>query len=134
MEHENEKLDTMLERLMRDEGLESPSFDFTNKVMDKVFALEVNSTLVYKPLISKKAWFLMGLTFLAIIIYVLLNGSGEGSEWLSRINLSNYQFNLFKNFNFELSKTLSYGIVLFAVMIGVQVTLLKSYFDKRISI
>ena len=133
MEHDNNKLDAMLERLMRDEALESPSDGFTDKVMDKVYALEASSATAYKPLISKRTWLLIAMLFLALVVYVILNGNSAESQWLSTIEVPKFELNLFDNFNFQFSKTLSYGAIFLAVMIGVQMTILKSYFDRRFS-
>jgi len=134
MEQDNKKLEAMLERLMRDEALESPSSDFTTKVMDQVYKLETTSVTSYKPLISKRAWVMIGLVFASLVAYVMLNGSSTESQWLANLELPKFELNLFENLNFQFSKTLSYAAILLAIMIGVQMTVLKSYFDRRLTV
>lgn len=133
MGHDNEKLEAMLERLMKDDALESPSAGFTDKIMDKVYAIEASSATVYQPLISKRAWLIIVLSFLAVITYVLFNTSSSDNQWLSNLNLQTPEFNLFDNIKFQLSETFKYGVLFLAIMIGVQMTVLKTYFGRRIS-
>ena len=131
MEHDNEKLDAMLERLMRDEALESPSVNFTDKVMDKVYGIESSTVTVYKPLISKRVWLLIALSFVVLVAFVMLNNGSTDSQWLSSLELPRPEFTLFDNINFQLSETFKYAVLFLAVMIGVQMTVIKSYFGRR---
>ncbi len=131
MEHDNEKLDAMLERLMRDEALESPSVNFTDKVMDKVYGIESSTVTVYKPLISKRVWLLIALSFVVLVAFVMLNNGSTDSQWLSSLELPRPEFTLFDNINFQLSGTFKYAVLFLAVMIGVQMTVIKSYFGRR---
>ena len=131
MEHDNEKLDAMLERLMRDEALESPSVNFTDKVMDKVYGIESSTVTVYKPLISKRVWLLIALSFVVLVAFVMLNNGSTDSQWLSSLEVPRPEFTLFDNINFQLSGTFKYAVLFLAVMIGVQMTVIKSYFGRR---
>ena len=131
MEHDNEKLDAMLERLMRDEALESPSVNFTDKVMDKVYGIESSTVTVYKPLISKRVWLLIALSFVVLVAFVMLNNGSTDSQWLSSLELPRPEFTLFDNINFQLSGTFKYAVLFLAVMIGVQMTVIKSYYGRR---
>lgn len=134
MEFKDEQLEAMLERLMRDEAIETPSDDFTDKVMDRVQTLANGSSITYRPLISKWVWVLIVLVFTGLIAIISLNSSGGGGEWLSRLNVSDFQFQLFENIHFEFSKTFTYGSILLGVMMLVQATMLKSYFNNRMSV
>lgn len=131
MEHDNEKLDAMLERLMRDEALESPSVNFTDKVMDKVYGIESSTVTVYKPLISKRVWLLIALSFVVLVAFVMLNNGSTDSQWLSSLEVPRPEFTLFDNINFQLSGTFKYAVLFLAVMIGVQMTVIKSYYGRR---
>ena len=59
----NENVDKHIEKLvdkaMKDSVLETPSFDFTSKVMQHVTATSKSKATVYEPLISKKVWFVV---------------------------------------------------------------------------
>lgn len=137
MEHENEKLEAMLEQLMRDDVLESPSANFTHKVMDEVYAIEESSSSVfqYKPLISKKAWWVIAIVFTVLIAYIWTSG-GASTEptLLSSVQLPKFNYSVLDNLNWQLTGAFKYGAIFFAVMILVQMTVLKSYFDRRLSI
>lgn len=137
MEHENEKLEAMLEQLMRDDVLESPSANFTHKVMDEVYAIEESSSSVfqYKPLISKKAWWVIAIVFTVLIAYIWTRG-GASTEptLLSSVQLPKFNYSVLDNLNWQLTGAFKYGAIFFAVMILVQMTVLKSYFDRRLSI
>jgi hypothetical protein len=134
MEHDNKKLEGMLECLMRDEALESPSTDFTTKVMEQVYILETTSVTTYRPLISKRAWLMILLVFTSVVIYVMFNGSSTESQWLANLEVPNFELNLFESLKFQFSKTLSYAVIFLAIMAGIQMTVLKLYFDRRLSL
>lgn len=133
MEHDDDKFEVIFDRLMREEPLESPSFDFTDKVMDKVYALESESSIVYQPPISKRAWFIIGTCFAAFFAYVLINGSAEGNQWFDNFDVSNIKWLVFEDFEFQFSKILSHALISLALMVGIQVTVLKSYFNNRMT-
>lgn len=62
-----------LRSLMGKHVLESPSADFTSKVMSHV---ESESTLIRNPvIISKKAWVVIAVAIFGFIIYVLQSGT-----------------------------------------------------------
>jgi hypothetical protein len=134
MDYDNDKIYAMFEGLMRDEILESPSLEFTEKVMEKVYALEASSATDYKPLISKRAWMAIVFVFVSLVVYVMLNGNTSESQWLANLKIPKFELNVMDKLNIQLSKTFSYAVIFLAVMIGVQVTVLKSYFDRRLSV
>ena len=133
MEHENEKIDALIGGLMKDGELEQPSDNFTEKVMNEVYALESESSIVYQPPISRKAWFIIGTCFAVLCAYVVLNGSDGGNHWFKSFDISNMQWPIFEGFQFQFSKILSRALILLALMIGIQVTILKSYFNNRMT-
>lgn len=134
MEYDDKKIETMLERIMRDDILEKPSYGFTSKVMHEIYALESEATILYTPLISKKVWLVIAAIFVSLMVYVIFNGTVSDNQWFSEFDLSKYQLNLFENANVELIRMMSYCIIFIALMIGVQIILLKSYFNKRLSV
>ena len=133
MEHDNDKLEAIFDRLMREEPLESPSFDFTDKVMDKVYTLKSESSIVYQPPISKKVWFIIGACFVLMCTYIVINGSAAGNQWYNNFGISSVQWYIFEGVEFQFSKILNHALILLAVMIGIQVTVLKSYLNKRLT-
>ena len=51
----------------------------------------------------------------------------------NRFDWSNVSLNLFENVSNNLSSTLMYAVVFLAIMVSIQVPLLKYYFNKRMT-
>jgi hypothetical protein len=134
MEHDDQKLEAMIERLVQDDILESPSLDFTEKVMHKIQALETSSSTLYKPLISRNTWLLIAFLFMSLVAYIILNANPSEGQWLSFVEVPELNFDLFDHFKVDLSASLKYGALLLTVLIGVQITVIKTYFDRDLSV
>ena len=133
MESDEKKIEAFIEKLMSVDTLEQPSVDFTDMVMTKVEAVANSQATVYKPLIPKAVWFLIIGGFITLVGYLTTNESEVNSSWLNRFDWSKVSLNLFENVSSNLSSTLMYAVVLLAIMISIQVPLLKYYFSKRIT-
>ena len=59
--HSEQHLDDLAKKVMTSAPLETPSFNFTADVMAKLDAPQVSAITTYKPLISKKAWIVIGI-------------------------------------------------------------------------
>lgn len=59
--------DDALKRLIREEGLLSPSPDFTARVMQMVDTVETKPGMVYKPLLNRTSWILIT-TFMILLL------------------------------------------------------------------
>lgn len=133
----DKNLDNLTKKVIKSGALESPSFNFTDAVMSQVKALDKNQLTVYKPLISKKMWALILVSFLSILVYILFFGTQtEPSGWLSTVDFSALTNNSVSNSlsSFKLSKTVMYTIVLFGIMFCIQIPFLKNHFDKRFEV
>lgn len=131
MEHNDKKLEAFVKKLMANDKLEKPSADFTNNVLKQ---LNVESkAIVYKPLIPKWMWLVVALSVLLILSYSLLfnQDAVSGSKLSELLRLSKFEFNVYNDISFNFSKTLIYSVVAFALMIGLQIPLLKSYINRR---
>ncbi|WP_178987802.1 hypothetical protein [Winogradskyella schleiferi] len=131
MEKDDKKIEELIGKLMSAESLEQPSLDFTNNVMSKVEAISSSTTTVYKPLIPKSVWFLILGSFVALIGYIYLNKPTSDNGWFDRFDLSHITVNPLENLSIDFSTTLMYAVVLLAIMVSIQVPLLKHYLDKR---
>lgn len=131
--HEDKAIENLVNKVMQETELESPSLHFTSQVMSQVEALQSSVITAYKPLISKSIWGIIGFAVLATCIYLFLNTPSNESSWLSSINFDVITNNSITQTisSFKMSKTLMYTIVLMSLMICVQVPLLKNHFDKR---
>jgi len=133
MESKDKKLEAFINQLMANTTLEKPSVDFKNDVLNK---LHIESkTIVYKPLIPKWFWVVLSVCVALIVFYALFNheASSTSSKLSELLSFSQIEFKPFQNIDFNFSKTLIYSMVVFSIMIGLQVPLLKSYINNRLN-
>ncbi|MAB49513.1 MAG: hypothetical protein CMC05_12880 [Flavobacteriaceae bacterium] len=133
MENEDKRIEELVDKLMANDSLEKAPVNFTNDVMSKIELLSETKTIVYKPLIPKYVWWLLGLGFVALIVNVILNKSSDSSSLSERYNLPEVSFDVFNNLSVDFSSTLMYATVLLAIMVAIQVPLLKQYFNQKLS-
>ena len=131
MEHKDETLGALVDKLMDNDALESPALDFTAKVMELIEAETVSKAIVYKPLISKPVWTLLGAALIALVAYIYMYGANSSSGWLDTLDFSLLPKNPLAGIDLGFSKSAMYAVVLFAVMMGIQIPVLKHYFNKR---
>ena len=133
MEKDEKRIEALIDKLLANETLEQPASDFTENVMSEVEAISNSISTVYKPLIPKSVWLLIAVSFVALFGFIYLKEPATSSGWLERFNLSNIAINPLENVSFNFSKTLMYAVVLLAIMVSIQVPLLKHYFNKRMA-
>ena len=133
MEKDDKRIEELVNKLMQADSLETAPADFTDKVMAKVEALADSKATVYKPLIPKYIWWLIAVGFASLVGNILLSDSSGSGSLIERYNLPDVSFNLFENISLDFSSTLMYAIVFFAIMVSVQIPLLKQYFNNRLS-
>lgn len=133
-ENDNKYLDDFAKKVIKKTSLESPSIHFTSEIMSQVTAFSNSKVTVYKPLISKKVWVLIAISFIALSIYLVLGAETQESSWFSTLDLSFLQNNKVSNTlsGFTMSKTLMYAVTFFGIMLCIQIPFLKNYFDKRL--
>lgn len=131
--HTDPHLNKIISEVMKDDHLESPSVDFTHSVLAKIENISLNRSIVYQPLISKKAWLIIiGVFAFYIVLVLLLMPEGAG---LSINSGKLFQENILKYIpSITLSKNLIYALMFTSIMILFQLTLLHYYFNKRLSI
>lgn len=134
--NKDQEINAFIKKYVSEIKLESPSADFTSNIMDVVSSIDMaKSTIAYKPLISKKGWFLV-VSILAAILMVPLRG--VESKWVTFPEL-NFSFLEKINFTglldgFDISNTVLCTACLFAVLLSVQIFYLKGYFEKQLSV
>jgi hypothetical protein len=133
MENNDKKIDQFIDRLMSSDALEQPTKDFTDKVMLKIESIHESTALVYKPLISKSVWFVILGCFMAAVASVYVKEPIANNGWFNKFEWSNIYVNPFENLVFSFSPALMYAFVFLTLMIGIQVPLLKHYFNKRMA-
>ena len=130
MKESDKNIENLIDKMMAESNLESPSIDFTSKIMDQVLAAEKSKTKVYKPLISKKTWILLGAGLTALIAYSIYSNSNTANLETSQLYLNlDKASSLFSGIHF--SKNILYAVLIVPIMILIQIGVLKNYFDKK---
>ena len=128
--NEDKNIEKLVDHIMKDAVLESPSFDFTSKIMSQVLATKTSDVTVYKPLISRTTFIAIFGCIIALFIYLFISGAQQTNGWFSNLN-----FNLLYNNKlasiFKFSKITTYTVVLTTLMLFIQIPLLKNHFDKQ---
>jgi hypothetical protein len=124
---EDKTAEKWLDDLMKDSLLESPSSDFTSKVMLRVQVTKKESATTYKPLLPKSFWITLLLCFIGLFVF-LLNNESLASK--SRIQFPD--FSLSYSATFEFSRITIYAVVFSTVFFLMQISLLNKYFTKQI--
>ena len=121
--------------VVKEAGLESPSVNFLKNVMEQVELSAIEMSSSYKPLISKKAWFIIGVAVVVLLCTIpFLSDSKESIlstidfSFLNKISIKNP----FSGFTFH--KTTIYGILFLALLFLIQITILKRRIDRRFSL
>lgn len=130
-EHKNKHIDHFVEKVMKSSTLETPSFDFTTKVMSQITVTSKSTVTVYKPLISKTVWGILVLLTVGVVVFSVFSKDTTTFGWFDKLDLSRV-FNLFSGV--KISQTAMYSVMMFAVMLCIQIPLLKHYFNKRFDV
>lgn len=133
-EHDKE-LDQLVEKFMGNVPTESPSFGFTSKVMQEINQLSVSKSIAYKPLIPKTVWWLLSAGLCALVLYITFMAPSQSKEWTSSLPLECIKIpklNVFSGIKF--SQSTMYGMAMLAIMVMVQIPLLKHYFNNRLKL
>jgi len=133
--NKDKQLEKMVDKLMKETSMEMPLPEFTSKLMMQVYATEMDKATVYKPLISKKAWFIIFGSIIVLTTYLFFNTGMQTGSWLANLDLTTVNNVLTENLAvFKLSEISLYAVVLLTVMLFVQITFIKRYFNKRFEV
>lgn len=123
----------LIKKMFAKHRLETPSQDFTSRVVVAVEELHLQQKAVYKPLIGKKAWVLVLSCFVSIWIVAFFVVSKTTSQLISFDMLQQVSDTLFTYSFSELqfSNVLVYALCFLSLMICVQIPLLKNQFNKK---
>lgn len=130
----NKHIDNFVDKVVKDSSLESPSLDFTSNIMSQIECITQSEITVYKPLISKQVWFIIGVLIVAGLTYLMLGNSLQTTGWFDGLDyslISNNKVTAALS-SITFSKTLMYAIIFLGVVFFIQIPLLKNYFDKRL--
>ena len=127
MKESDKNIENLIEKMMSEETLQSPSIDFTSKIMAQVSIIEEKKLKVYKPLISKQTWFIIIAVLIAFSIYAIATGNDYDLK-INDLYIKEYS-NIFSGFH--VSGYTLYAILIVPVMMLIQIPLLKNYYAKK---
>ncbi|WP_431135005.1 hypothetical protein [Psychroserpens mesophilus] len=132
-ENADKYLDDLSRKVIGKSAIESPSFDFTKNVMSQIEPLQSSVSIRYVPLISKRMWLLLSVGIASLIGYIIFGSQNHEIRWLEHIKLESYInfINTDSLSAFNVSQTMCYIALLFAIMLAIQIPLLKHQLDKR---
>ncbi|SDS72750.1 hypothetical protein SAMN04515667_2841 [Formosa sp. Hel1_31_208] len=129
-------LDNLSRKVIGESTIESPSLDFTQTLMSRINMLHTYKVTAYEPLISMRSWILIAFGMIAILGYSVFGTSKSENGLLSDLGLERFSNYEFTNplASMEFSQTVIYSVVLFAIMLCIQIPLLKRYFNQRLDV
>lgn len=126
------ELDAFAKKYVKEIEQQKPSLEFTNSLMDKLVLEKKTSAFKTTELISKKGWFAILLSLIAII-FIPFKSSEE-----SFLNLPKVDFSFFDKFqmpnlfdSISISNIGLYAVFFFGFMLIAQVIFLKKHFENR---
>jgi len=130
-----EEIHAFTKKYVQEIPVETPSLDFTSNLMQKIGELQpFKSAITYKPLISRKAWFIV---FAAIIaaVFIPFKSTKESIFTVPELNFSFLEKLNFSGMleNINVSNTTLYFTIIFSVLVSIQIFYLKGYFEKQIN-
>lgn len=128
MKENDKEIENLIERMMAENTLESPSIDFTSKIMSQVLVAEKSKIKAYKPLISKSTWIFIGISLVALTAYAVYSSNDVANFEIAK-TYSDKASALFSGIH--ISKNVLYALLVVPFMILVQIGVLKNYFDKK---
>ncbi|MDR7208502.1 hypothetical protein [Flavobacterium piscis] len=131
MKEADKNIENLINKMMVENALQSPSIDFTSKIMSHVLETEKSKNKIYKPLISKSTWIFIGICLIALTAYSFYSNNEISNFEIIKL-YSEKASTLFSGIHF--SKNILYSILIVPFMILIQVGLLKNYFDKKYEI
>ena len=132
MKEEDKHLEDFVDKIMSAQKTEKPSVDFTAKIMASIQAGATTKKVEYQPLITRPVWAVLLSAFVAIITFITIKQPFGSIGIIDSLNMTQLLDNPFGRISFNISSTFMYSVVLFAVMLGIQIPLLKNYFNKRV--
>jgi len=131
MKESDKNIENIIDKMMAEDTLQSPSADFTSNIMSQILISKKAKIKPYKPLISKSVWIAIGLAVTFLALYVSLFSVSDNDLKIDEIGklYSNKVSTAFNEIHF--SKTMLYAVLVVPFMILVQIGILKNYFDKK---
>lgn len=128
MKEEDKNLENLIEKMMAENTLQSPSADFTSDLMSQILVAEKAKIKPYKPLISISTWIFIGVALALLIVYNVFFAGTQNNLEIGKLYTDKISAIVS---GIHISKTLLYALLIVPFMILIQVGVLKNYFDKK---
>jgi len=134
MSTNEEKLDELARKVIKQAGVQQPSVDFTQLAMKKVLQSHQQTAVVYKPLISNGVWGAIVAMTTFLLIYVVYNTTNVNI--LSDIGVSisskfqNWQWNTLIP-DLPISPYFTYGMLTLVILLSIEIPLIRRRFKFK---
>ncbi|MFC0777888.1 hypothetical protein [Flavobacterium sp. HJSW_4] len=128
MKESDKNLENLIDKMMAENTLQSPSADFTSNLMSQILVAEKAKIKPYKPLISTSTWIFIGLSVIMLVVYNILFAGAENNVEIGKT----YTDKIAAIFSgIHISKNILYAFLIVPIMMLIQIGVLKNYFDKK---
>lgn len=129
----NQQLDNLLGKVMKEISAEAPSPDFTLLVMREVQDIKISTAYTYQPAITKRGWFFIATIFIGLIILVLMNAGPTKSTWFTQLHFESlYESIPFRFSSLKVSMISLYAVICMTILFFIQLRYLVTRFDKTL--
>ena len=125
--NEDKLLEKFVDTIMKDSVLETPSSDFTSKVMSQVLTTKTSEVYVYKPLISKYVFILVFGCLITLFFYL----KPQTDNSINRLSDSVF-YNINRMSLFSFSKITVYSVGITTLLLFIQILFLKKHFENQL--
>ncbi|WPO80214.1 hypothetical protein [Flavobacterium sp. KACC 22761] len=128
MKESDKNLENLIDKMMSENTLQSPSADFTSNLMSQILVADKAKIKPYKPLISTSMWIFIGTVTVLLIVYNFLFSGAETNLEIDKT----YTDKIAAIFSgIHISKNILYAFLIVPIMMLIQIGVLKNYFDKK---
>lgn len=133
-ESEDKHIEKLIDSVMKDVPLETPSFDFMANVMSQVAVTERTPAIAYKPLLSKSFWYILFAAVAAVIGYAFFTDIQTVPAYsLDFKELYGAKLPRFSS-GIKFSKVAMYAVLVMVLMLFVKISMLKNHYDKQLKL
>lgn len=134
MDKTEKDLKELLDIAFQNIDLDSPKDNFTATVMKEINVYEKNPVFAYKPIVSKKILGLVLVLFMVLLGFLISQVELSSTNWFESTLVSKWMTKIsVPLIELPFSRILVYAIGMMGLLIAIQTTLLKGYFDKRLA-
>ncbi len=129
-----EEQEDLIRSVFRETSLDTPSADFTNRVMSKIGQLPAcGQTTAYTPLISRQAWGVVILLIICVGLFAIFGMKDVAPGWLSQFRIQlHLDFSMPASLrNLSLPVAFLYGLLAVTLYIYYQVMRQLGYMGRQ---